>query len=553
VEDPVVLIVESVPAARRALERVLGRRFGGDYRVLTAESPSAALELLTELAEAQRPVALVMADLWLPGSTGIALLARVRELHPRASRVLLFNYGDQKIKEPLQQALGLGYVQYYLPKDWEFPEQWLYPSVSEFLSAWSKASRPGFEAVRIVGEQWTRRCHDLRDVLAANGIPYGFYAVNSEEGRTLLRRHGVDDKKLPVVVLYDGSVFVDPSDIQIAEALGAGTRPDRDEYDLVIVGGGPAGLAAAVYAASEGLATAVIERKAVGGQAGASSNIRNYLGFPRGVTGNDLAVRAYEQAWLFGADFVFLRNAKGLRPDRDQRVVRLSGNQEIRGRAVLVATGIAYRRLASPALEALSGAGVYYGATAGEARAMEGLKVFVAGGGNSAGQAALHLARYAASVELLCRGESLYSSMSGYLITEIQAAQNVVVRPNTEVVDGHGTRKLEALTLLDTRSGQMRTVEAAALFVLIGAEPYTDWLAETVLRDEAGYILTGRDLPRQGGGCWPLGRAPLSLETSLPGVFAAGDVRHGSVKRVASAVGEGAVAVQELHEYLSQS
>jgi thioredoxin reductase (NADPH) len=551
VEDPVVLIVESVPAARRALERVLGRRFGGDYRVLTADSPAAALELLTELAGAQRQVALVMADMWLPGSTGVALLAQVRDLHPRASRVLLFTFGDRRVKEPLRQAMGLGYVQYYLPKDWQFPEQWLYPSVSEFLSAWSKHSRPGFEAVRVVGEQWTRRCHDLRDTLAANGVPYGFYAVDSEEGRTLLRRHGLDDKKLPVVILHDGTVFLDPSDIQIAEALGADTRADHDEYDLVIVGGGPAGLAAAVYAASEGLVTAVIERKSIGGQAGASALIRNYLGFPRGVTGGDLAVRAYEQAELFGADFVFLRGAKSLEVDGESRVVRLSGGQSIRGRGVLVATGMAYRRLASPALEALQGAGVYYGATAGEARAMEGLTVYVAGGGNSAGQAALHLARYAAQVVLLVRGESLYSTMSGYLISEIQAARNVTVRANTEVVDGHGARRLEGLTLLDLRNGQVSSVEAAALFVLIGAEPYTDWLAGTVLRDDQGYLLTGRDLPRHDPGCWPLGRAPLSLETSLPGVFAAGDVRHGSVKRVASAVGEGAVAVQELHEYLS--
>lgn len=548
--DPAVVIVEDVPKTRKALERVLSRRFGGDYRVVSAESGEAGLQLLDELAREGREVALIMADQWMPGMTGVEMLEQARDRHPLAKRILLVDYGDQRCKEPILQGSALGHIHHYLPKDWQFPEQWLYPAVSEFLSDWSKASRPGFEAVRIVGDRWARRSYQLREVFGRNGVPFGFYDIDSDKGQRLLRHAGVDGSRLPVVILQDGTALVDASDLEIAAAMRVDTKPLRDDYDVAIVGGGPAGLAAAVYAASEGLRCAVLEPHAIGGQAGASSLIRNYLGFPRGVSGADLAVRAYDQAWMFGADFVFLRKAIGLRRDGDWRLVDLQGGESMRARTVLIATGVSYRKLDAPALAPLHGAGVFYGAAVGEARALQGRTVHVAGAGNSAGQAALHLARHCAKVEILVRDTSLAKSMSDYLVKEIASARNVEVHTQTEVVDGHGGSKLDTLILRDRRSGETRTTSSDALFVLIGAEPHTDWLANAVQRDERGFVLTGRHLRRGGDLEWPLPRAPLSMETSLPGVFAAGDVRHSSVKRMASAVGEGAIAVQQIHEYL---
>jgi thioredoxin reductase (NADPH) len=518
--------------------------------VLTAESGSEALGLLRTLAEAGTPIALVMADQWMPGLTGIDLLTLARDIHPRARRILLIDYNDATCKQPILQAMALGHIEHFLPKDASFPEQWLYPAVSEFLSAWSKTSRGGFEAVRVVGDQWAPRSHDLREKLGRNGVPFGFYTADSEQGRRLLRRAGVDASRLPVVVLLDGRAMVDPTDVEVATACGAVTSPERDDYDLAIVGGGPAGLAAAVYAASEGLRTVVLEPYSIGGQASASALIRNYLGFPRGVSGGELTVRAYEQAWVFGVDFVFMREARGLGAEGDHYAVSLSEGQKLCGKAVLISTGVSYRRLEAPGLAALTGAGVFYGAAAGEARAMEGLTVYVAGAGNSAGQAALHLAKHARRVEMIVRGPSLTRTMSDYLIKEIQSAPNIMVRTNTVVVDGHGDQRLEGLTLLNTVSGEEKTVPTEALFVLIGAAPHTEWLSGVVQRDEHGFVLTGRDLRPDGVPTWPLERPPLPRETSLPGVFAAGDVRHGSVKRMASAVGDGAQAVQQIHEYL---
>jgi thioredoxin reductase (NADPH) len=385
------------------------------------------------------------------------------------------------------------------------------------------------------------------------GIPHGWYQASSAEGRRLLEEAGEDGARLPVVVFHSGQVFVNPSDAELLAALGFGTRPAAGSYDLVIVGAGPAGLAAAVYAASEGLDTLVVEPQVPGGQAGASSMIRNYLGFPRGVGGGDLANRALEQAWLFGVNLVLAQQATSLRVDGRRRLVRLSDGGEVAAEAVVVASGIAWRRLGVPRLEALVGAGVFYGAAGAEARALEGQEVYVVGGGNSAGQAALHLARYAASVTVVVRGPGLAASMSDYLIREIDDAPNVTVRLGTEVVGGLGGRSLEGLRLRDKADGSVQEVRAAALFVMIGGEPRTEWLAG-VERDDRGYILTGHDLLREGRPppSWPLERPPLLLETSIPGVFAAGDVRHRSVKRVASAVGEGAVAVQLVHQYLGR-
>ncbi|MDP9208671.1 MAG: NAD(P)/FAD-dependent oxidoreductase [Actinomycetota bacterium] len=386
------------------------------------------------------------------------------------------------------------------------------------------------------------------------GIPHGWYQADTAAGRRLLEEAGQDGSRLPVVLFHSGQVFVDPSDAELAEALGFGTSPGAGSYDLVIVGAGPAGLAAAVYAASEGLDTLVVEPQVAGGQAGTSAMIRNYLGFPRGIGGGDLANRALEQAWLFGANLVLAQRATGLRADGPRRLVRLSEGSEVSAEAVVVASGVSWRRLGVPELEALVGAGVFYGAAGAEARAMEGQEVFVVGAGNSAGQAALHLAKHAASVTLLVRGPDLAKSMSEYLIQELEQAPNVAVRLRTQVVGGLGGHRLEGLVLRHRDTETIDEVPAAALFVMIGGEPRTEWLAG-VERDDRGYILTGHDLLGPGGtpAGWPLQRPPLLLETSIPGVFAAGDVRHRSVKRVASAVGEGAVAVQLVHQYLGRT
>jgi thioredoxin reductase (NADPH) len=403
--------------------------------------------------------------------------------------------------------------------------------------------------VRIVGERWSPRSHELRDMLGRNTVPFGFYDADSDDGRRLLRAYRVDVERLPAVILHDGSVLHDPSPIDVANALGVQTQPASEVYDLAILGAGPAGLAAAVYGASEGLRTVVIEPQAIGGQAGTSSMIRNYLGFPRGVSGGELTFRAWEQTLLFGTQFVFMQRAIGVTARGDEHLIRLGDASEVRARAVIIAAGVAYRRLEIEAIERLVGLGVFYGAAGVEAPALAGEQVYVVGGANSAGQAALHLAKFAGRVTLLVRGESLEESMSDYLITQIAATPNVTVRLRTRVVDGAGEERLDRLTLEDGQTGQREEVAAGALFILIGAEPRTEWLREAIACDDRGYLLTGRDMP---GEAWSLQRAPLPFETSMPGVFAVGDVRHGSVKRVAGAVGEGSVAIGSIHQYLRQ-
>jgi len=406
-----------------------------------------------------------------------------------------------------------------------------------------------------VGEEWAPQSHELRELLGRNGVPFGFYAAGSPDGQRLLEEAGAAGKALPVAVMPDGRVLPAPSPTEVAEALGMATRPPGDCYDVTVIGAGPAGLAAAVYGASEGLSTVVLEPEAIGGQAGTSSLIRNYLGFPSGVSGGDLAVRAYNQAFSFGAEYVYGNPARGLRPEGAQLVVTMADGSEARSRAVVIATGMAYRRLGIPALDELTGAGVFYGAAASEAKAMKDRHVFVVGGANSAGQAAIHLARYATQVTVLVRGRSLANSMSDYLIREIESAPNVTVRCRVAVTGGAGQGRLERLTLTDLESGAAETVAAGALFVLIGAEPHTQWLPGAVRRDPSGFLLTGTDLLQDGRvpEPWPLRRQPMLLESSLPGVFAAGDVRHGSVKRVASAVGEGSIAIHLVHRYLHDS
>jgi thioredoxin reductase (NADPH) len=550
---PGLLVVDGADGDLRLVAHALERRFGADYRVLTAAAPADALDLLARLAREGAPVALMAADLQLPDMDGVEFLRRAHVLHPHAARAVFVAMGYSTAHggptDPLLRALALGQIDFPILKGWVSPEEWLYPQVQEALSAWAIAHRPRHEHIQLVGDQWSPRSHDLRDLLTRNTVPFGFYAADSDEGRRLLAERGLDAARLPVAILFDGRVLVDPDDRALAQAFGVQTRPGAQVYDVAIVGAGPAGLAAALYGASEGLRTVVIEPRALGGQAGSSSRIRNYLGFPRGVSGTELTARAYEQARMFGAEFVFSQRAVALGVRGNERVVILSDEAEAIARAVVIATGVAYRRLGIPALDRLVGMGVFYGAAAAEARGLAGEHVVVVGAGNSAGQAALHLARFAARVTILARGKSLASSMSDYLIRELAMATRIDVRLQTRVVDGSGQDRLEAVAVEDAQTGQREDLPAAAMFVLIGAEPRTDWLRDTLQRDGAGYVATGRDVSADG---WPLDRSPMLLEASVPGVFAVGDVRQGSVKRVAAAVGEGSVVIGSVHQYVAE-
>jgi thioredoxin reductase (NADPH) len=546
---PTVLVVDPDVATAAALDR----RFGADYAIVTATSADAALAALRDPEGQRSDVALVMAALDLPDIDGIDLLARVRELQPRAGRALLLSMDRRGTRIPfdhlaaLQRATALGRIDFWAIKGAESPDELLYPHVQEALSGWTRANRPHHEVFRVVGDRWAPESHTLRDMLGRNTVPFGFHPADSDEGQRLIRDQAIDPARLPAIVLRDGTVLQQPSDNDIVAALGVRTQPAGGVYDLAILGAGPAGLTAAVYGASEGLRTLVIEPHAMGGQAGTSSMIRNYPGFPRGVSGGELAFRAWEQTLLFGAEWVFMYPAVGIARRDGHRVVTRADGGEVVARAVIVATGVDYRRLGTPALDRLVGAGVYYGAAGVEAPGMAGEDVYVVGGANSAGQAALHLARFARSVTLVVRGDSLKAGMSDYLIRQIASTPNMAVRLGTRVIGGRGERRLEGL-VLETSDGQREERAAAGLFVMIGAEPRTDWLGGTVDRDEGGYVLTGLDVP---AGSWPLARSPLPFETSLPGVFAVGDVRHGSVKRVAGAVGEGSVAVGSIHRYLA--
>jgi thioredoxin reductase (NADPH) len=549
---PVLMAVDDDPAALGALEQELRKRYGADYQVACEVDPRAALQALERVQVDGRQVALVLADQWMPAMTGVQLLARARGLHPTAQRALLIDWGDRSTGEPILQAATFGEIDDWIAKPTQPGDERFHQAVSQFLYEWARLQPPGFQAVRVVGDQWAARSHELRDLLSRNSIPSGFYPAGSEEGQALLGAVGATGGRLPVVLVFDGRVLADPSNAEVAEALGIRTRPAATTYDVAVVGAGPAGLAAAVAAASEGLRTTILEPEAIGGQAGSSSKIRNYLGFRRGVSGAELAERAYEQAWMLRAEFVYGQPAVGLRTAGPDRVVALSDGGEATSRAVVLATGVRYRRLGVPSLEALTGAGVFYGAAASEAQAVKDAEVYVVGGANSAGQAAVHLARYASQVTMLVRGASLAATMSDYLVRQVEAAPNVAVRCGVEVVDGHGEGRLRGLTLKDRRSGAAETVPAGALFVLIGAEPHTGWLPEAVLRDRWGFVVTGADLLADGAPPpgWPLDRPPMPFESSLPGVFAVGDVRHGSTKRVASAVGEGSVAIRLVHQYL---
>ena len=549
---PVLLAVDTAEPFCE-VERELRDRYGNDYLVVCESSAEAGIRRLRELKATGEEVAVVLAEQWMPGMTGVEFLSHTRKFYPSAKRALLVAWGDRTASEPILQAMALGRIDYYVNKPWGSHDERFHRTIGEFLYDWAKDRLPKFEAIRVVGEQWSPRSHELRDLLGRNGVLYTFHPSDSKEGKKLLAQVGHSSARLPVLVLFDGQVLVDPPNEEIADACGVTPTLEQWSYDLVVIGAGPAGLAAAVYGASEGLNTLIVEGEAVGGQAGSSSLIRNYLGFPSGVSGAELASRAAEQAWLFGATFLYMRRVTGLRREGGGLVVSLSCGNEVKTRAVIIATGASYRRLDVTSLEALHGTGVFYGAAVSEAQSVQGQEVYVAGAGNSAGQAVMHLSKYASRVTLLARGDSLAASMSEYLIKEIEASENIDVRFNTEAVDGGGEGRLEYLVLEDATSGLTEAVSAAALFVLIGAEPHTSWLPEEIQRDEKGYVVTGKDLSRYGSPRrgWRLERLPLLMETSMSGVFAVGDVRHGSVKRVASAVGEGAIAIQMVHEYLT--
>ena len=542
---PVIMVVDDEPMSLAELLDALSRRYGADYRVVSYLSPQEAIEECKRMRTDGEQLALIIADQWMPGMNGIDVLRRAHEIHPTAQRALLVSWGDRRATPAILQGCAFGQLENYLQKPWSPPEVHLYPAVGEFLSDWTRAHGPRMELVRVVGAHPSSRSQELRDLLERNGIPHGFHAANSDEGKHLLRTTGRDASGLPVVILLDGLVLVDPSNAELLDSLGASNLDER-ECDLAIVGAGPAGLATAVYGASEGLRTIVIEREAIGGQAGTSSLIRNYLGFPRGISGGELAQRAYQQAWLFGTKYVLAREVSRLQPKRVDRILTLSDGTEITARAVVIASGAAYRRLGVPELERFAGAGLFYTAP-GDARVLKDKLVVVAGGGNSAGQAVVHLSKSARRVTLVVRGRSLDEGMSDYLVQEIRSRPNVEVRVETEVVGGAGDAALDRVVLEHLTRKTREVAAIDALFVLIGVQPRTEWLAGTLQRDPRGFIVTGQDLDRTSS---RTGREPMPLETSLPGVFAVGDVRLGSTKRIASAVGEGAMAVQYVHKYM---
>jgi thioredoxin reductase (NADPH) len=544
--NPLVCVVHDDRGIRELLVSDLVERFGGHYAIEAFPDAEAALAALRRYADNARPVAAVLsADSDACG--GETLRVDVHDLHPQAQRVVLIGRGEWSKTHPAVSAMRSGQAESYIFVPWVQRERWLYLPVTEILAEWEMTQKPSIEVVQLIGRQWEPRTHALRDLLGRLGLPLGFYAPESVEARRILNDAGLDASALPVLAFRTGTVLSDPPFERLATQLGFAIEPQTGQCDLAIIGGGPAGLAAAVYGASEGLATVVIEAELPGGQAATSSRIRNYLGFPTGLSGRDLANRALEQAWFFGARFVLSKQASRLLPAEEGYLVELSGAPALAARTVIVATGVTWRRLGIPSLEVLNGAGVFYGAAASDAAALKGAEVFIIGAGNSAGQAAVHLARSAASVTLVVRGERLAASMSDYLVQQLAQTPNIRIRLRTEVVDGGGGSRLTELTMRDNARNTAEVVAADVLYVMIGAHPHTDWLAGTLALDEQGYILTGPDVTVQDDHSWPLDRPPMLLETSLPGVFAAGDVRHGSVKRVASAVGFGSIAVQLAH------
>jgi thioredoxin reductase (NADPH) len=549
---PVILTVDDDPQVLRAVERDLRRKYAREYRVLRADSGESALDTLGKLKLRGDPVALFLVDQRMPRMTGVEFLEKAVELFPEAKRDLLTAYADTDAAIRAINEVGLDY---YLQKPWDPPEEHLYPILDDQLEEWISGFRPPFEGLRVVGNRWSSDSHRLRDFLARNRVSYRWLDVEgSDEARRILEQLDQGAPKLPVIVFEDGSHIEAPDNREVAAKIGLKTHAERPFYDLIIVGAGPAGLAAAVYGASEGLRTVLIEREVPGGQAGTSSKIENYLGFHAGIAGGELSRRAVAQAKRFGVEILTPQEVRSVRVEDRYRVVTLADGTELSGDVLLIATGVSYRKLDVPGVERLTGAGVYYGAAITEALSCRDDDVYVIGGANSAGQAAMYLSQYARSVTLLVRSDSLERSMSRYLIDEIEARDNIHVRLNSGVARVNGEQNLETVTIRETTSGKEDTVPAAGLFIFIGALPGTDWLDGIVKRDERGFILSGPDLMQDGKRPqgWRLDRDPYLLETNVPGMFVAGDVRHGSVKRVASGVGEGSIAVQFIHHYLSE-
>ncbi len=548
---PVLLSVDDDPGVSRAVARDLRRRYGADHRVLRAASGAEALEALRELKLRGDPVAVLLADYRMPQMDGIEFLEQAMDIVPRARRCLLTAYADT---DAAIRAINLVDVDAYLLKPWDPPEEKLYPTVDAMLTAWRESPDAAVEDVKLVGHRWSAPSVAARDFLARNAVPYRWYSVEEPEGRRLLEAAGAEPDDVPVVITSAGEVLKAPGEAELAAVVGLDVEPAADFYDLVVVGGGPAGLGAAVYGASEGLRTVLVERSATGGQAGQSSRIENYLGFPDGVSGGQLADRARRQATKFGAELLLTRDVVALELHGPKRVVRFDDGRSIGAHAVVLATGVSYRSLGVPGCDELTGRGVYYGSALTEAAECADRDVYVVGGANSAGQAAVFFARYARSVHVLVRGPSLEDSMSQYLVEQLAGIPAVTVHTCTTVAEAHGEEHLEQLTLRDALTGERRTVPASHLFVFIGGEPRTDWLDGTVVRDGRGFVPTGPSLLLDGQrpSAWAPDRDPWFLESSVPGVFVAGDVRSDSVKRVASAVGEGAMAVTLVHRYLEE-
>jgi len=552
---PVLLTVDDDPEVLRAVERDLRRRYAERFRVLRADSGATALEALRGLKRRGDAVALLLVDQRMPQMNGVEFLGHAMELYPNAKRVLLTAYADT---DAAISAINDARVHHYLLKPWDPPEENLYPALDDLLDDWMGSFRPPFEGVRVLGTRWSPHSYAIRDFLARNQAPYQWIDVETAgqvaEVRRLVEAAGADSSSLPKVLFSDGTSLSDPSLSELAEKLGLRMRPEVAFYDLVIAGGGPAGLAAAVYGASEGLSTVLIEMEAPGGQAGMSSRIENYLGFPSGLSGGDLARRAVAQARRFGVEILSPQQVTGVSVEGPSRVIKLSAGSDIGCKVLLIATGVAYRKLDVPGADRLQGCGVYYGAAMTEAISCEGEDVYIVGGANSAGQAAMYFSKFARKVVMLVRGPSLSASMSQYLIDQIAKTSNIEVQTGSQVVEVHGDTHLEAITIRGGDNGHATTVPTNLLSIFIGAEPNTDWLSGVVERDERGFILTGADLVRDGKrpAGWQLERNPYWVECSVPGIFAAGDVRHGSVKRVASGVGEGSIAVQFTHQYLSE-
>jgi thioredoxin reductase (NADPH) len=543
---PILLAIDDDTSVLEAVVQDLRRHYGQDYRIVRAASGGAALDICRQLQERKDIVALFLSDQRMPGMTGVDFLQQALCIYPNAKRVLLTAYADT---EAAIRAINSAKIHYYLNKPWDPPEEKLYPVLDDLLESWKEGYRPPFEGIRVVGVRWSAMDHAVRDFLSRNRIPYQWMNPETNpDALALLKDKGIDDTKLPVILFGDGTALVQPTSTEMANKVGLRTQAQQEFYDVVVVGAGPAGLAAGVYGASEGLRTLVIEAAAPGGQAGSSSKIENYLGCPEGLSGAELAKRAFLQANRLGAEFL-TQTVSCIRSENQYRVVTMADGQEVTCHVCLLATGVDYCKLNVPGADKLSGAGVYYGAALTEAMSCKEEIVYIVGGANSAGQAAMHFSRYADHVHMLVRGKSLESSMSKYLIDQIEATPNITVETGTEVIGMGGDTHLECLTLRTPRGEEAR--QASSLFIFIGAAPKTDWMPAELCRDSKGFILAGPDLKTQSPKSWKLERDPYLLETSVPGIFVAGDVRFNSVKRCASAVGEGSIAIQFVHQYLA--